>query len=74
MAIERIDTDLCNGCGICVDTCWMDVLCIDETSGKATIKYANDCLVCTFCELDCPENAIFVSPATESLPLTLWGI
>ena len=73
MAIERIDTDLCNGCGICVDTCWMDVLRIDENTGKAIIKYISDCLACTFCELDCPENAIFASPVKNPQPLTLWG-
>lgn len=29
MSIERIDTDLCDGCGICVDTCPMDVVRLD---------------------------------------------
>lgn len=29
MAIERIDSNKCNGCGICVDTCFVDVIRLD---------------------------------------------
>ena len=62
MAIERIDTDLCNGCGICADTCSADVIWMDDKEKKAIIKYPEDCSLCGLCELECPQNAIYVSP------------
>jgi NAD-dependent dihydropyrimidine dehydrogenase PreA subunit len=62
MVIERIDHELCNGCGICIDTCSMDVIRMDEQSKKAVIKYPDECMCCAFCEYECPEEAIYVSP------------
>ena len=76
MAIESINTDLCNGCGICVDICPGDVFRMDEETNKAVIKYPRDCVFCRFCETDCPQDAIYVSDTrdTTPMPLTLWGI
>ena len=73
MSIERIDPDLCTGCGICVDSCTMDVIRMDEKSQKAVIKYPDDCMLCVFCEEDCPVGAIYVSPEKKMLPLLSWG-
>ena len=39
MSIEKIDHDLCTGCGICVDICPMDVIRMKEDGEKAVIKY-----------------------------------
>jgi NAD-dependent dihydropyrimidine dehydrogenase PreA subunit len=74
MAIEKIDSLLCDGCGACVDSCWSDVIRIDEKSGKAIIKFPEDCAVCGFCEIDCPWHAIYVSQARRPFPLTCWGL
>ncbi len=76
MAIESIDTELCNGCGTCVEICPGDVFRMDDKNEKAVIKYPKDCLFCRFCETDCPQHAIYVSDSrnTASAPLTLWGI
>jgi NAD-dependent dihydropyrimidine dehydrogenase PreA subunit len=51
----------------------MDVIRMDEIEGKAVIKYPDDCMLCLFCERDCPEGAIYVSPE-KTMPVILsWG-
>ena len=72
MVIERIDQELCNGCEICVNNCTMDVIRMDEKGKKAVIKYPEDCICCAYCELDCPEEAIYVSPERSSPVLAAW--
>ena len=71
-AIE-IDSELCNGCGICVDSCPLDVIRMDEEKKKAVIKYPEDCMMCLFCERDCPVDAIYISPVKLVPPLMCWG-
>lgn len=61
MGIEKIDRELCNGCGICVDDCPMDVIRFDEESQKAYIAYGKDCGVCFLCSDACPAEAIKVT-------------
>lgn len=73
MTIERIDPELCNGCGICVNSCSLDVIRMDEEGKKAIIQYPEDCMLCYFCEQDCPENAIYVSPVKTSPLIVSWG-
>lgn len=69
----RIDRDLCNGCGICVNSCPMDVIRMDRNSKKAIAKYPEDCTLCDFCEIDCPQKAIYVIPEKYLPPLVAWG-
>ena len=72
MSIERIDFDLCNGCGICVNSCMCDVIRMGEDK-KALIQYPDDCMTCMYCELDCPQHAIFVSPVKTLPIIAAWG-
>jgi NAD-dependent dihydropyrimidine dehydrogenase PreA subunit len=72
MVIERIDQELCNGCGICVNTCTVDVIRMDEELKKAVIKYPEECICCAFCELDCPQKAIYVSPEKNTPVMVAW--
>jgi len=53
-----IDTNKCNGDGICVDTCPVNVYDLDEKSGKAKVINLEDCIECLACEENCPEGAI----------------
>ena len=65
MGISRIDYRLCNGCGLCVQCCAMDVLRIDEDKGIPFVKYIRDCQCCFLCEQTCPTGAILVTPFSE---------
>lgn len=65
MGVREIDVDLCNGCGICVDHCPMDVFRMDDESEKAYIKYLRDCQGCFLCEQECPTEAIRCFPVYE---------
>jgi NAD-dependent dihydropyrimidine dehydrogenase PreA subunit len=73
MAIERIDAELCTGCGVCVDSCPMDVIRMDSAAQKAVIRYGEDCQNCEQCLLDCPVDAINVTPYKSTPFITSWG-
>ena len=73
LTIERIDTELCIGCGICIESCPMDVIKMDDKTKKAFIRYLEDCQLCGFCAIDCPQDAIYISPEKHSPLLTSWG-
>ena len=73
MPIERIDIELCNGCGTCINSCMMDVIRMDEATEKAVIKYKKDCMACRSCELDCPTQAICVTPEKGMPAILPWG-
>jgi len=74
MSIERIDEGQCNGCGICIDSCSMDVIRMDEERKKAIAQYPEDCTLCALCEIDCPQHAIYVAPSKETPVTTCWGL
>jgi NADPH-dependent glutamate synthase beta subunit-like oxidoreductase len=40
---------------------------------RAVITYPDDCQLCLFCERDCPQKAIYVSPERKVLPMMAWG-
>lgn len=73
MAIDKIDQELCNGCGMCVNSCSMDVIRMDDEGKKAIIKYPEDCMLCGWCLEDCPTNAIHVSPGKTFPLMVSWG-
>jgi NAD-dependent dihydropyrimidine dehydrogenase PreA subunit len=73
MSIESIDTELCNGCGICVNSCPMDVIRMDKKARKAIIKYSEDCMMCELCVDYCPTKAIYISPIACRPTMMAWG-
>lgn len=65
----EISPEICNGCRICLDSCSVDVLRMNEEN-KAYPAYPRDCHFCTLCENDCPVRAIKVS-ASHRIPREL---
>ncbi|MBE3586340.1 MAG: ferredoxin family protein [Thermoanaerobacter sp.] len=80
--IEKIDEARCNGCGLCVEICPMDVfrlkMSLDIFSDKerntpkrevkAYVAYPEDCMTCFTCELKCPTKAVQVGYAPPERP------
>lgn len=50
----------CKGCNLCVEFCPMDVLERGE-EGRVIVVRPERCTACRWCELHCPDFAIFVS-------------
>ena len=71
MGVRKIDVGLCNGCGICVECCPMDVFRLNTETKRAFIKYVRDCQSCFLCVRECPEAAIDAVPLFERrMPLS----
>jgi len=68
--ISSIDEAKCSGCGLCVEKCPLDTLRLNDLK-MAYIAYPEDCMTCYICEVICPQNAIYVHPFKEPLPLSL---
>ena len=73
MAVERIDTELCIGCGLCFDACSADVIRMDRKTSTAVVKYPEDCVLCAWCIVSCPAKAIVFSASKASPVFTSWG-
>ena len=65
MSLVKILTHACTGCGVCVESCPMDVLRMNGTpdSPKAFVAYPDDCQACMLCLFDCPRRAVEVRGA-----------
>lgn len=73
MPIDIIDAKLCTGCGICINSCMMDVIRMDPVKKKVVIKYKKDCFACHNCEFDCPTHAITVTYPKGTPGVLPWG-
>jgi NAD-dependent dihydropyrimidine dehydrogenase PreA subunit len=63
MSLVTVKLHACTGCGICVESCPMDVLRMDRALQKAFVAYADDCQACFLCAIDCPRDAVIVRGA-----------
>ena len=64
MFVVTIDTELCEGCGDCVDTCPSELISLVEQNGVKVATYSGDpdeCLACYSCESTCPQGSITVT-------------
>ncbi len=73
MSIEKIDQEKCVGCGTCMKSCSVDVIRLNKELKKAVIKYAEDCMVCLMCQLDCKTGAITITPHKVGSLTLSWG-
>ena len=66
MAKLSFKTDLCKGCGLCVNACPKCFLTIDTGAinkkgySPAVMKDADKCVGCAFCAVMCPDCIITV--------------
>ncbi len=62
----------CKQCGLCVEFCPKQVLCIDESKYNrkgyhpVTVCDYEACVNCEFCERICPDMAIFLADRQEA--------
>ena len=55
--VAKVDYDVCNGCGVCVQRCQFGALKFEPTIQRANIDMSK-CFGCGLCETGCPRNAI----------------
>jgi 2-oxoglutarate ferredoxin oxidoreductase subunit delta len=60
-----IDSDLCKGCGICIEACPKKVYVLSKSrnsygSASPEAAFKNQCIICRLCEKLCPDAAINV--------------
>ena len=53
--VSVVDEDRCNGCGACVDRCWMKALNLD---GDRVVRSIDRCIGCGVCRYVCAADAI----------------
>jgi 2-oxoglutarate ferredoxin oxidoreductase subunit delta len=54
----------CKGCGLCIEFCPSGVLVLG-TDNRPKAIYPEKCTACRWCELHCPDFAIFCSDLEE---------
>ena len=53
--VKPIVTELCTGCGICVDSCPVSAMALEDS--RSVINY-DECIGCNNCADACPETAV----------------
>lgn len=61
----KVDWDICNGDGACVEVCPVSVLELQDIPGYRDSKKSypvrpEDCILCLACVAECPTEAITV--------------
>lgn len=58
----NINLENCIGCKRCYNACFVDVIRWDETAKRPIAKYPEECAVCGWCAIKCPNECITVIP------------
>ena len=58
MPEPKINSEKCDNCGKCIETCPMEVYAKEEE--KVVVKKPSACIGCKACEVQCPKEAIKV--------------
>ncbi|MBT7086997.1 MAG: 4Fe-4S binding protein [Desulfobacterales bacterium] len=61
----EIDEGICSECGICVETCAFDALCINDDGSSIPFVDKEKCLGCGVCAVRCPDEAISLNEVRE---------
>jgi NAD-dependent dihydropyrimidine dehydrogenase PreA subunit len=56
MVEVKVDLEKCDGDGVCVETCPVQVF--ELRDGKSVVVDNDACIVCRACEVQCPKQAI----------------
>lgn len=67
----KLETELCTGCGRCLEVCPHRVF--DLKSGKSEIISKDSCMECGACAKNCPFNAIEVKPGVGCAAAIIMG-
>jgi NAD-dependent dihydropyrimidine dehydrogenase PreA subunit len=67
----QLDTETCNGCGMCVNVCPHGVFNVQDR--KAAIVDKEACMECGACALNCPVNAIKVQSGVGCATAIIMG-
>lgn len=70
MAIKEIDYEVCTNCERCYEICPLDVY--RKVGNVAYVAYPEDCMACYLCVLDCPVDAITVTPERSREIVQCW--
>jgi NAD-dependent dihydropyrimidine dehydrogenase PreA subunit len=55
-----VDPDICTGCGVCVDSCHIHAVTLDDAAGGVQVSSMDreKCIGCGVCASACPEGAV----------------
>ena len=68
----KIESDLCNGCGICLQVCPHQALAMEDH--RVVVRDADACMECGACRMNCSQGAIFVQPGVGCAYAILRGM
>jgi NAD-dependent dihydropyrimidine dehydrogenase PreA subunit len=57
--LVKINEELCDGCGTCVEQCPNQVFVVVDQKSQA--QNSKDCMACYLCETACPKLAIKIT-------------
>ena len=64
MSTLRVDYDLCDFCGVCVEACPMQIIKINDKCLE--MVGADSCMECQLCEVECGKQALTLVKSENS--------